>query len=142
MVIAGGLCLIIYSYYYFLYAPLTNKVQQKSMHLIEQTETLDWMKKIKQQGHSSTTKQTVSNSQLLTLLATQLKENETLNFPFQLQQTGSGEIQLTFDEVPFKSFIAWLSKINEKYTITIKQFDIEHTKRPGVTRLMIIINAG
>lgn len=141
MVVATALCLVAYCYYLLLYVPLSNKVTQKSAQLIEKIETLTWMQKIKQQGHSSKTKQTVDNSQLLTLLATQLKDNSTLKFPYQLQQTGTGDIQLTFDAVPMKLFIMWLAKINERYTITIKQFDIEHTETPGVTKLMIIISA-
>lgn len=142
MVLSAGLCIVIYVYYLFLYAPLSNKVTQKSTQLTEKIETLEWMKKVSQQSHSTKPKINVDNSKLLTILATQLKENESLEFPFQLQQTGSGEIQLSFDEVPLKQFLAWLKIIDEKYSISIKQFDVEHTERPGVTRLMILISAG
>ncbi|KTD51282.1 GspM family type II secretion system protein LspM [Legionella quateirensis] len=141
MVIAAVLSLVIYFYYQFLYTPLSNSVALKSSQLIEKTETLAWMNQVRQKAHSATKKQSVDNSQLLTLLATQLKNNETLKFPYQLQQTGSGDIQLTFDTVPFKLFMQWLAKLNDKYTITIKQFDVEHTNSPGVTKLMIIITA-
>lgn len=141
-VIGGGVCLIIFIYYVLLYSPLTDAVTQKSAQLIEQTETLQWMEKVKQEGYSTQKKQKVDNSQLLTLIATQLKEEQTLNSPFKLEQTSSGEVQLSFDEVPFSLFVTWFSKINEKYTFTIKQFDIEKTKTSGITKLMIIINAG
>lgn len=142
MVLSAGLCIVIYVYYLFLYSPLSNKVTQKSTQLTEKIETLEWMKKVSQQSHSTKPKINVDNSKLLTILATQLKENESLEFPFQLQQTGSGEIQLSFDEVPLKQFLAWLKTIDEKYSISIKQFDVEHTERPGVTRLMMLISAG
>ncbi|MCL9682604.1 GspM family type II secretion system protein LspM [Legionella maioricensis] len=141
MVVIAAVCLFIYCYYLLLYAPLSNKVTQKTAQLNEKIETLAWMQKVKQQGLSSKTKQTVDNSQLLTLLATQLKDNSTLKFPYQLQQTGSGDIQLTFDAVPFKLFMGWLAKINDRYTITIKQFDVQHSEIPGITKLMIIISA-
>ena len=77
----------------------------------------------------------------MTALATQTQENPTLTFPYQLQQTGSEDIQLTFDEVPFNLFLAWLEKINKRYTITVKQFEVDRTKTPGVARLMILISA-
>lgn len=141
MVIAAVFCVFIYCYYLLLYAPLSNKVTQKSVQLTEKIETLAWMQKVKEQAHPKKTKQTVDNSQLLTLFATQLKENATLKFPYQLQQTGSGDIQLTFDAVPFKLFMGWLAKINDRYTITIKQFDVQHSEKPGITKLMIIISA-
>lgn len=141
MVIVAVLCVFIYGFYLLLYSPLNTGINQKSSQLIEKTETLEWMKKIRQKGTSSKAKQTVDNSQLLTLLATQLKNNNTLKFPYQLQQTGSGEIQLNFDEVPFQLFMKWLAKINEKYSMTIKQLEVDRSTTPGVTRLMIIISA-
>nr|WP_242597687.1 GspM family type II secretion system protein LspM [Legionella pneumophila] len=140
MVIVAGVSLFIYGYYLLLYAPLSNQVNQKSTQLIEKTETLEWMKQVRMQKRSAKRKESVDNSQLLTILASQLKNNKTLNFPYQLQQTGSGDVQLTFDAVPFQNFIQWLAKINEVYSINIKQFDVEKTSIPGVTRLMIILS--
>ncbi|MFO2503426.1 GspM family type II secretion system protein LspM [Legionella pneumophila serogroup 1] len=140
MVIVAGVSLFIYGYYLLLYAPLSNQVNQKSTQLIEKTETLEWMKQVRMQKRSAKRKESVDNSQLLTILASQLKNNKTLKFPYQLQQTGSGDVQLTFDEVPFQNFIQWLAKINEVYSINIKQFDVEKTSTPGVTRLMIILS--
>ncbi|HAT1658154.1 GspM family type II secretion system protein LspM [Legionella pneumophila] len=142
MVIVAGISLLIYGYYLLLYAPLSNQVNQKSTQLIEKTETLEWMKQVRMQKRFAKRKESVDNSQLLTILASQLKNNKTLKFPYQLQQTGSGDIQLTFDAVPFQNFIQWLAKINELYSINIKQFDVERTSTPGVTRLMIILSTG
>ncbi|CZH48705.1 GspM family type II secretion system protein LspM [Legionella pneumophila serogroup 1] len=140
MVIVAGVSLFIYGYYLLLYTPLSNQVNQKSTQLIEKTETLEWMKQVSMQKRSAKRKESVDNSQLLTILASQLKNNKTLKFPYQLQQTGSGDVQLTFDAVPFQNFIQWLAKINEVYSINIKQFDVEKTSTPGVTRLMIILS--
>ncbi|TAL65371.1 MAG: type II secretion system protein M [Legionella sp.] len=140
MVLIAGVCLVVYSFYYFIYSPLSTRVSDRSTQLVEKIDTLNWMKKIKQEHHSLKKKQNISNSQLLTLIANQLKKDNTLNFPFQLQQTSSGEIQLSFDEVPLSLFVAWLMKINDQYAISIKQFDIERTKTAGIVKLMIIIN--
>lgn len=142
MLIGAVLCLFLYVYYLFLYSPLSQGVNQKSTQLAEKTATLDWMQKIRQQSHAKkTNKTTVDNSQLLTTLATQLKNDPTLKFPYQLQQTGSGDIQLTFDAVAFNLFITWLEKINQHYAITVKQFEADRSKTPGVTRLMILISS-
>jgi general secretion pathway protein M len=141
MVIGTAFCVILYVYYLFLYSPLSHQVTQKSTQLVEKKSTLQWMQKIKQQKPANQTKQVVDNSQLLTALATQLKNDATLKFPYQLQQTGSGDIQLTFDMVPFNQFLTWLEKINKRYAITIKQFEADRTKTAGVSRLMIIISA-
>lgn len=140
MVILGGICLVIFCFYSFLYSPLSTRVNYGSTQLVEKVDTLNWMKKVKKENHSLQKKENISNSQLLTLLANQLKEEDTLNFPFQLQQTSSGEIQLSFDEVPFHAFINWLAKINNQYAISIKQLDMEKTKTSGMIKLMVIIN--
>ena len=141
MVIGAALCLILYCYYLFLYSPLSHQVDQKTTQLQEKTVTLSWMKTVEQGHHKPKTKKSVDNSQLLTLMATKLKSDSTLKFPYQLQQTGTGDIQLTFDEVAFNSFIAWLEKINEKYSITLKQFNAERGSTAGLVKVMVIISA-
>ena len=141
MVIGAVLCLILYGYYLLLYHPLSNQTAQKSKQLTEKKSTLQWMQTVKQQKPTTQIKENINNSQLLTVLATQLKSDPTLKFPYQLQQTGSGDVQLTFDAVPFNQFINWLEKINKRYAITIKQFEANSIKTVGVSRLMIVISA-
>ncbi|KTD73014.1 GspM family type II secretion system protein LspM [Legionella tucsonensis] len=142
MLIGTALFLCLYVYYLFLYSPLSQRVTQKSTQLVEKAATLEWMQKIRQQSQvKQTKKKAVDNSQLLTTLATQLKNDLTLKFPYQLQQTGSGDIQLTFDAVAFNLFITWLEKINQHYAITVKQFEADRSKTPGITRLMILISS-
>ena len=141
MVLGAALCVVIYVYYMFLYSPLMSNVEQKSTQLIEKTATLEWMNKVKQQKNTSSVKQSVDNGQLPTLLATQLKNSAVLKFPYQLQQTNSGEIQLSFEQVPFNLFIQWLLQINNKYNINIKQIDVNKTPTPGLAQLMIMLSA-
>ncbi len=141
MLLAAGLCLIFYCYYLFFYSPLSYQVTQKSKQLEEKTATLEWMQKVRQQSQVSKTKKVVDNTQLLAILATQLKNDTTLKFPYQLQQTSTGDIQLTFDAVAFNLFIVWLEKFNRRYAITLKQFNAEHTTTPGVAHVMILISA-
>jgi len=142
MVIIGGISLLIYSFYFFLLSPITSRVQLRSAQLTEKIDTLAWMNKVSGEGHNLQQKENLDNSKLLTLLSAELKDNEELNFPFQMQQTSSGEIQLTFDEVPLKVFITWLAELNKKYTLSIKQLEVERTKKPGITHLRIVISGG
>lgn len=138
--IGGMLCVFLYLYYLFLYSPLSNAVNQKSKQLVEKTQTLEWMKSVQGQAKAPKTKQTVSDNQLLTLLSSQLNDEKTLKYPFQLQQTGSGDIQLSLAEVPFDLFMNWLSTLNENYTIQIMQFNVEPTPTPGLVKIMIILS--
>ena len=141
MVLGTALCVFFYVYYLLLYAPLSSAVEQRSNQLIEKIDTLEWMKKVSKQKNATVSKKTVDNSQLLTLLATKLKNNESVKYPYQIQQTGSGEIQITFERVLFNQFVEWLAKINDDYAINVKQFEVSKTGTPGIAKLMIIISA-
>lgn len=141
MLIATAVFVFFYLYYIALYSPLSNKVTQRTQQLEEKTATLAWMNTLKQPKNTSIAKKSISNSQLLTLLANQLKAHKTLKFPYQLQQTSSGDIELSFEQVPFNLFIKWLLQLNEHYAITIKQFNANNTPTPGISQLMVIISS-
>lgn len=140
MVIIAAACVFFYCYYLLLYVPLKNKVAQTSQQLIEKTHTLEWMKHVNQ-NHIKQPKLRLNNSKLLSIMAEQLKENQSFHTTFQLQQTASGEIQLSFDEVPFNLLMNWLAQIHQTYPIQIKQFDAERTNKSGITRLTIILTS-
>lgn len=140
LVISLALSLLVYVYYGLLYLPLNKEVMQKKIQLQEKVETWVWMKQ--KQGVSSSQKQSINNNQLLTLLATRLKEKPLSEFPYQLQQTNSGDLQLTFEAIPFQWFIRWLRDINNQYLITVHQLEVQKSKTPGVTKLMILLRAG
>lgn len=139
MLIGAVIFLLFYGYYILLYAPLSNKLQQEITLFQEKINTLDWMKQIQQKGISTKSKKSVDHNQLLGLIDSELKGNKALHFPYQLQQTASGDIQINFEQVPFNLFIAWLSRLNDEYNINVKQMEIEHSNTPGVTRLLIVM---
>lgn len=142
LLVAGILAATLFVYYYFIYSPLATNLEKNTIQLLEQKQTLQWMKQINPDELPDKQVKAISNSQLLTLLANQLKESTSLKYPFQLQQTGSGDIQLSFEQVPFENLIAWLAGLGENYNVTLKQFNVEKTDKVGITRVMIIISAG
>ncbi len=128
-----------YLFYLLIYSPVSNALQTQSMLLVEKQETYAWMQQVQKQFHLKQPPKALSSSKLLSVLALELKSTSFKQFPYQLQQTGASDIQLSFDRVPYTALIAWISSINEKYTITIKQLNVEHTPTPGVVQLMILI---
>jgi general secretion pathway protein M len=141
MVIIAVTTLVSYLFYVLLYSPIVDRLDTNTEQLLQQKATLQWMQQVKPESIANNNQKKVSNSQLLTLIATELKNNHTLKFPYQLQQTGSGEIQLSFEKVPFQYFISWLSQLKKNYRITVKQFNVEKTETAGITKLLIIISA-
>lgn len=133
--------IVLYLMYLLIYAPLKQAIHDKSQQLVEKQETLVWMQQVAKQYKAKKAPENLSSSQLLTVLASQLSNTSFKQFTYQLQQTGTSDIQLVFDKVPYNLFVAWLWTISEKYAISIKQFNVEKTDTPGVVKMMIVINS-
>lgn len=138
---AGGVVCFCYLLYLLIFAPLIQAVHDKSQQLIEKKETLAWMQQAHQQHKTGNTPKTLSKGKLLSELANQLKSTPFHHRPYQLQQTGTGEIQLSFDKIPYNAFVAWLWSMSQRYVFTIKQFNTERTSTPGVVKLMVTMQA-
>ena len=142
MAAIGSLCVLIYLFYLLLYSPLASSVQTKSRQLLEKKEILAWMQQVRQQPRNQKTAQVISNAKLLALIGSQFRDNNFRQFPYQLQQTGTGDIQLSFDRVPYNQFLSWLWSLANDYSITLKQFSVERTDTPGIVKVMLVITAG
>jgi general secretion pathway protein M len=137
----GAVCVLIYLFYLLIYSPLSNSVDEKNKQLIEKRETLAWMEQVRQQPKNQKKAEALSNTKLLALIGNQLSDKTFRPFPYQLQQTGPGDIQLSFDRVPYKQFLSWLWSLNNDYRISLKQFTADRTDTPGVVKLLIVITA-
>lgn len=141
MAIIGSICMLIYLFYLLVYSPLTTAVSTRSKELREKQETLIWMQQVRQQPRSQKTAQTINNTKLLALIGNQLSSNSLQKFVYQLQQTGSGDVQLSYDRVPYNLFLSWLWALSNDYAISFKQFSAERTDTPGIVKLMVVITA-
>ncbi len=142
MIVLGGLATLFFIFYWFVYSPLQQAIEEKKLQLIDKQETLVWMQDarihFKVTGHL----QSLSNSQLLTLLAQQQQNKTFQGFPYQIQQMGSGDIQLSYEAVPFNAFLMWLKGLGEKYAVSLKQFTAERVETPaGVAKIQVVISA-
>ena len=135
---------LIYFFYLLVYAPLTNAVTNGAQQLQERQETLAWMQKIQPQLNHQTNKaaQVIDTSKLLSLIAAELSKPNFKAFTYQLQQTGSGDIQLSFEKVPYNVFMKWLWDITHQYVIHIKEMHIEPLpapEKPGLVKFNLLI---
>lgn len=137
----GSVTALIYLFYLLIYSPLSTSVSDKSKQLIEKQQTLAWMQQVRQLPLNKKTKRSISNTKLLAIIGNQLNEKSFRPFPYQLQQTGSGDIQLSFERVPYKQFLLWLWTLNNDYAITLKQFTADRSDTAGVVKLLTVITA-
>lgn len=140
MVLVAGVCLFFYLLYIMIFSPLSSAITAKTQRLASKKETLTWLQKAKQQNKRQK-RQAVSNSQLLTVIARQLKDSKFQGFAHQLEQTAAGDIQLTFNEVPLKTFLTWLENLDTQYAVEIKQMHIEGTERSGLVKIDVTLTA-
>jgi len=133
----GGVCCALFLIYMLLYAPLINAVHNNTQQLLEKQETLVWMQQAHQQRKAMKIPKVLSNSKLLSVLADELKSTSFHTFPYQLQQTGVGDIQLSFNKVPYNDFVTWLWSVRQNYAFSIKQFNAERTETPGVVKILV-----
>ena len=140
LLVLGSIVCCICFFYVFIYSPLKRAIHDQSQQLIEKKETLVWLEQIHKQYKPQPKTQQLNSSQLLRALTEGLDKSPIKSFSYQLQQQGASDIQLSFNEVPYHAFIAWLWSMNQRYAISIKQLNIEHTKTPGVVQLLLIVN--
>lgn len=140
MVGMAFLAVMAWVFYALLYSPVLEELETNTALLKEKMADLQWMKQLNPASIQESSQKKVSNNQLITLIATELKNTNVQKFPYQLQQTSSGEIQLSFEKVPFQYIITWLAKLKENYRFTIKQFTVEKTETPGLTRFLLILS--
>lgn len=129
---------VIYLIYLFIYEPLSVAQTEATKQLQEKKETLNWMNQIKVYAGKSSRQSISDNSQLLSILTQQLSHSSLKPFPYQLQQSGGGNVQLSYDRVPFNPFIEWLLSFQAKYAITIDRFTATKHDQEGMVKLVVV----
>ncbi len=140
MLAACAVICCVYLFYAWFYSPITDAVENNLKQFTEKKATLAWMQQMQLQYKGMKKSQTVSSVKFLTLLAADIKHSTFSQFSYQLQQTGANNIQLSFDQVPFNAFIAWLYKLNEQYFFSIDQLKIEQSNISGLVKAMVLFN--
>ena len=121
----GGIFLIIYLIYLIIFSPLFTAVDSTTAQIKEKSQTLTWMRSVRHQHDSIKSPKPITNSKLLSLIASQLNVAPYQGFHYQMQQTSSGDIQLAFEKIPYNIIMNWLWTLSQNYTVTIKHLGVE-----------------
>lgn len=124
--------LFLYLIYSLIYAPLDHAVDRQLASIKEKRSLLIWMEHARSQTMHQKKPSPVASSKFLSVVSDALTPSPLNSFAHQLQQTGEGELQLSFDEVPYNACVAWLFSMHEKYAFLIKQLSMKQTKTPGL----------
>jgi general secretion pathway protein M len=140
MAVLAGIVLFIFIIYEFVYSPLVEMNISKEQELKEKIATLSWMQETENKKQELSNEKPITSGKLLSIIATELNKKPFSAFPHQIQQTSQGNIQLSFETVPFNAFLAWLWNLQNTYVIIIKQLDASRTPKAGVVKLMVLID--
>jgi general secretion pathway protein M len=125
---------------YKMYSSTAGLVQQNRRVLSEKKAVLLWMEAAeKQRATQQKGPEVLDGSKGLTVFSEALKKTSFHTFPYQLQQLGEGELQLSFESVPYNAFLAWLSSMDARYAMRIQSFNAEKKEKTGLVHLTLII---
>lgn len=140
LLLLTGLVLAFYIFYTLLYSPLANSVVRKQLILFENKQTLLWMEGVYAQHHKIQRPEVLSSEKLLYLLSNQLKTSNLKDFAYQIEQTGSGDIHLTFAQVAYNEFLQWLWFFCGKHALIVKQFTATAKNYSGVVKISVTLS--
>jgi len=132
LVIIGGICLVVFLFYSLIYSPIKSSVSSKKLLLIENKQTLHWMENVYKNHNNFKSPEVLSSEQLLTVLAASLRESNLKDFVYQLEQTSTGDIRLTFPKVPYNNLMSWLWEFCGRYGLSIKTFIASPKSSSGI----------
>ncbi len=137
----GGGVVLLYLIYLLIVAPLIHVLDEKHQHHQDKKKDLAWLHSVRSLSQTKQSRTLASNSELLSLLARQLKSNNLKAYPHQLQQLGNGNIQLSFESVPFMLFMDWLKQLNTTIQFTIQNLTIDRLDTPGLAQVALTLSA-
>lgn len=131
LLIFASISLGLYLFYMLIYSPLSSNILQKKKLLIESRGTLNWMQDVSNQYVNIKQSETLSSEKLLASLSFQIKSSSLQKYSYQLEQINTGDIRLSFDEVPYNDFIIWLWNFCGRFSVSVKQMIIDN--RPNAS---------
>jgi general secretion pathway protein M len=141
MLIIGGIVCSFYLFYALVYQPLALHVEARQRQLLEKRATLAWMKQVQPQAHAERqVAKKVSSEQLLTTISNQLKIVPFKDNVHHIEQSGTHEIQLSYEAVPYSQFLTWFSELSKIYKFSIQRFNLEKTDKSGVVKVLVILD--
>lgn len=134
----GGVFGIAMLFYFLVYAPLVSAVDNAKAGWRERKDTIQWMEQAARSNTLEQAPQQVTAANLLSVLTNLLSHVSFQHFPYRLEQTSTGDIQLTFEAVPYNLFITWLQMQSRHYTLVIKSLSLSKTTVSGVIKATVV----
>lgn len=129
----SAIVLIIALFYWVIWQPLSNGIEQEQTRLESQSELLLWVQEsaVRVQQLRRTSGSTTFTGSLPQAVNT---TSARFNIAIARMQPQDEQIQVTVDEAPFNDVLSWL-KAMEDMGILILQADLAEGNAPGMIRI-------
>lgn len=138
-----GVCVL----YFFIWAPLSQRVNSLRNQVHSQTALVQWMhysvRQINKVASDTTINpQPVSAADLLSTTDSSLKTNALKQYVVAFNQNEPGKITIKFNAVPFDTLSQWFTTLWQNYQIKTLQFNITPTPTKGLVAANVIVGLG
>lgn len=138
----GGVLAIIMLIYAFIYSPLQTSIHELRQQVLDKKETLLWMQSVRSELETTKHKsKPIAHNKLLSLVNNDLQQRNFKAFPSRLQMGSTNDVQVNFERVPVNMLLEWVWRLNTRYSVAIKQFDLQRSNTQGVVKASIRLNA-
>lgn len=124
-----------------LLKPLSDAVSEREMQLEARQRSVDsWREAMPKILASRGNGNQAGSNQALNTIVTSTSRQFSLNVS-RLQEKGSNEIQVWFDNVEFNSFLRWVAELQQSYGASVESVNIRSAKeRVGLVSIDVKIN--
>lgn len=144
VIISGGsIFLVLLLFYYLIWSPLSNAVTDASRYYQKEVSLLEYLhqsvpKLLAYQGQFSSNNSTSKNEPLLTRIETSINHTKLATYLTNIEQQDDS-IHITFDSVPFDTFIEWMQTFSHQNSMTVDTINVTHLTTPGLVKIILTI---
>ena len=138
LTILSAVMVIIAVIYWGVWAPLTEQLNDNKKQMIRAEAMLNWTQEkstlLLQSGSANSQ---IKRSNLTQILNSSARQH---NITFSRTVNRDENLEVWITEVEFDSFLAWLTKLSNEYSISVLNADLARSKRDGyikVNRLLL-----
>lgn len=140
----GGAALVFAIFYFGIWSPFLNRVDNLRTRITGDQKTLAWMQeadqKIKQlSGTTSVSDRQMTPVTLLAFLQTQVNQAGMRDALKEMKQAANDSIQMQFKNVSFDQLITLLMTVLKNSHVTVTQFSATAEKTPGMVNADILL---
>lgn len=145
LIIGGGICVLLFLMFQFVYKPLDQGIDNLQINNTEQQALLDWMKTtvpqiLTLQGQATTSSTRVSNGAILTTAAQTFDAFKLKSSA--IEEVSPQKITVKMDKIDFDDLFRCLIQLWEKNGIEVTDIVITPIKKSGMVRAEITLESG